>query len=48
MDFPGFCIKSTSTKTFRTANLGSCFAAKKEYQSRNTDTLPEASIILDL
>ncbi|XP_014725566.1 PREDICTED: mdm2-binding protein [Sturnus vulgaris] len=41
VDFPEFCIKSTSAKTFRTANLRSCFAAKKEWQSRNTDTLPE-------
>ncbi|NXN81211.1 MTBP protein, partial [Bombycilla garrulus] len=39
VDFPEFCIKSTSAKTFRTANLSSCLAAKKE--SRNTDTLPE-------
>ncbi|NWR51243.1 MTBP protein, partial [Regulus satrapa] len=45
VDFPEFCIKSTSAKTFRTANLSSCFAAKKEWQSRNTDTLPEASIV---
>ncbi|NWW38330.1 MTBP protein, partial [Panurus biarmicus] len=42
VDFPEFCIKSTSAKTFRTANLSSCFAAKKEWQSKNTDTLPEA------
>lgn len=48
VDFPEFCIKSTSAKTFRTANLSSCFAVKKEWQSRNTDALPEASIILDL
>ncbi|RLW13004.1 hypothetical protein DV515_00000506 [Chloebia gouldiae] len=41
VDFPEFCIKSTSAKTFRTANLRSCFAVKKEWQSRNTDTLPE-------
>ncbi|XP_031988268.1 mdm2-binding protein [Corvus moneduloides] len=41
VDFPEFCIKSTSAKTFRTANLGSCFAVKKEWQSRNTDALPE-------
>ncbi|XP_041263469.1 mdm2-binding protein [Onychostruthus taczanowskii] len=41
VDFPEFCIKSTSAKTFRTANLSSCFAAKKECQLRNTDTLPE-------
>uniref|UniRef100_A0A8C0UFC2 MDM2 binding protein n=1 Tax=Cyanistes caeruleus TaxID=156563 RepID=A0A8C0UFC2_CYACU len=41
VDFPEFCIKSTSAKTFRTAKLNSCFAAKKEWQSRNTDTLPE-------
>ncbi|NXA63795.1 MTBP protein, partial [Mohoua ochrocephala] len=43
VDFPEFCIKSTSAKTFRTANLSSCFAVKKEWQSRNTDALPEAS-----
>uniref|UniRef100_A0A8D2N3X9 MDM2 binding protein n=1 Tax=Zonotrichia albicollis TaxID=44394 RepID=A0A8D2N3X9_ZONAL len=41
VDFPEFCIKSTSAKTFRTANLSSCLAAKKECQLRNTDTLPE-------
>ncbi|XP_053850150.1 mdm2-binding protein [Vidua macroura] len=41
VDFPEFCIKSTSAKTFRTANLRSCFAVKKEWQLRNTDTLPE-------
>ncbi|NXB07738.1 MTBP protein, partial [Cnemophilus loriae] len=46
VDFPEFCIKSTSAKTFRTANLSSCFAVKKEWQSRNTDTLPEASFYL--
>ncbi|NWT12800.1 MTBP protein, partial [Vireo altiloquus] len=42
VDFPEFCIKSTSAKTFRTANLSSSFAVKKEWQSRNTDALPEA------
>ncbi|NWX66574.1 MTBP protein, partial [Promerops cafer] len=46
VDFPEFRIKSTSAKTFRTANLSSCSAAKKEFQSRNTDTLPEASFYL--
>ncbi|NXB90853.1 MTBP protein, partial [Vidua chalybeata] len=46
VDFPEFCIKSTSAKTFRTANLRSCFAVKKEWQLRNTDTLPEASFYL--
>ncbi|NWV92239.1 MTBP protein, partial [Machaerirhynchus nigripectus] len=46
VDFPEFCIKSTSAKTFRTANLSSCFAVKKEWQSRNTDALPEASFYL--
>ncbi|NXY62482.1 MTBP protein, partial [Callaeas wilsoni] len=46
VDFPEFCIKSTSAKTFRTANLSSCFAVKKEWQSRNSDTLPEASFYL--
>ncbi|NWX32771.1 MTBP protein, partial [Notiomystis cincta] len=46
VDFPEFCIKSTSAKTFRTANLSSCFAVKKEWQSRNTDTFPEASFYL--
>ncbi|NXR08180.1 MTBP protein, partial [Semnornis frantzii] len=40
--FPEFCIKSTSIKTFSTSHLNSCFAAKKEQQWRNTDTLPEA------
>ncbi|NXH85813.1 MTBP protein, partial [Edolisoma coerulescens] len=44
VDFPEFCIKSTSAKTFRTANLSSCFAVKKEWQSRNADALPEANI----
>ncbi|NXG18488.1 MTBP protein, partial [Grallaria varia] len=48
VDFPEFCIKSTSAKTFSTAHLNSCLAVKKEQQSRNTDALPEASIILDL
>ncbi|NXW71486.1 MTBP protein, partial [Hirundo rustica] len=43
IDFPEFCIKSTSAKTFTTSNLSSCFPTKKERQSRNTDTLPEAS-----
>ncbi|NXY04531.1 MTBP protein, partial [Pteruthius melanotis] len=46
VDFPEFCIKSTSAKTFRTANLSSCFAVKKEWQSKNTDALPEASFYL--
>ncbi|NXO16267.1 MTBP protein, partial [Oriolus oriolus] len=46
VDFPEFCIKSTSAKTFRTANLSSCFAVNKEWQSRNTDALPEASFYL--
>ncbi|XP_050827428.1 mdm2-binding protein isoform X2 [Serinus canaria] len=41
VNFPEFCIKSTSAKTFRTANLSSCFAPKKECQLRNADTLPE-------
>ncbi|NXN74392.1 MTBP protein, partial [Himantopus himantopus] len=40
--FPEFCIKSTSSKTFSTSHLSSCFAVKKERQSRNTDALPEA------
>ncbi|NXP69522.1 MTBP protein, partial [Ramphastos sulfuratus] len=40
--FPEFCIKSTSIETFRSSHLSSCFAAKKEQQWRNTDTLPEA------
>ncbi|NXV10671.1 MTBP protein, partial [Cepphus grylle] len=44
--FPEFCIKSTSAKTFSTSHLSSCFAIKNERQSRNADTLPEASIIL--
>ncbi|NWY56254.1 MTBP protein, partial [Chionis minor] len=42
--FPEFCLKSTSAKTFSTSHLGSCFAVKKEQQSRNTDALPEASV----
>ncbi|NWU25851.1 MTBP protein, partial [Dyaphorophyia castanea] len=45
VDFPDFCIKSTSAKTFRTANLSSRFAVKKEWQLRSTDALPEASIV---
>ncbi|NXA14123.1 MTBP protein, partial [Sapayoa aenigma] len=40
--FPGFCIKSTSAKTFSTAHLSSCLDIKKEQQSRITDALPEA------
>ncbi|NWS95708.1 MTBP protein, partial [Mionectes macconnelli] len=48
VDFPEFCIKSTSPRTFSTAHLSSYLAGKKEQQSRNTDALPEASIILDL
>ncbi|KAM6210898.1 mdm2-binding protein [Sarcoramphus papa] len=39
--FPEFCIKSTSAKTFSTSHLSSCFAVKKERQSRNTNALPE-------
>ncbi|NWV18740.1 MTBP protein, partial [Origma solitaria] len=46
IDFPEFCIKSNSAKTFSTGNLTSCFAVKKEWQSRNTDALPEASFYL--
>ncbi|NWT80470.1 MTBP protein, partial [Lanius ludovicianus] len=46
VEFPEFCMKSTSAKTFRTANLSSCFAVKKEWQSRNTDALLEASFCL--
>lgn len=46
--FPEFSMKSTSAKTFSTSHLSSCFAVEKERQSRNTDALPEASIILDL
>ncbi|NWW81671.1 MTBP protein, partial [Climacteris rufus] len=46
VDFPEFCIKSTSAKTFSTANLSSFFAVKKERQSRNTDAFPEASFHL--
>ncbi|NXT62770.1 MTBP protein, partial [Chaetops frenatus] len=45
VDFPEFCIKSTSAKTFRTANLSSCIA-KKDWQSRNADTLTEANFYL--
>ncbi|NXX21908.1 MTBP protein, partial [Podargus strigoides] len=40
--FSEFCMKSTSAKTFSTSQLRSCFAVKKELQSRNTDALPEA------
>ncbi|KFO04776.1 Mdm2-binding protein, partial [Balearica regulorum gibbericeps] len=32
--FPEFCLKSTSAKTFSTSCLSSCFAVKKEQQSR--------------
>ncbi|KAM7122124.1 mdm2-binding protein isoform 1-T1 [Ciconia maguari] len=39
--FPEFCMKSTSAKTFSTSHLSSCFAVKKEQQSRNTVALPE-------
>ncbi|OPJ83815.1 mdm2-binding protein [Patagioenas fasciata monilis] len=39
--FPEFSMKSTSAKTFSTSHLSSCFAVKKERQSRNTDALPE-------
>ncbi|XP_054671116.1 mdm2-binding protein isoform X1 [Grus americana] len=39
--FPEFCLKSTSAKTFSTSCLRSCFAVKKDQQSRNTDALPE-------
>ncbi|NXU46199.1 MTBP protein, partial [Drymodes brunneopygia] len=46
VDFPEFCLKSTSAKAFRTANLSSSFAAEKDCQSKNTDTLPEASFYL--
>ncbi|NXY17636.1 MTBP protein, partial [Atrichornis clamosus] len=42
VDFPEFCLKSTSAKTFSTAN----FAIKKEWELRNTDALPEASFYL--
>ncbi|NXU88941.1 MTBP protein, partial [Xiphorhynchus elegans] len=42
VEFPEFCIKSTSAKTFSSAHLSSCLAVKKEQQSRNTDALPEA------
>ncbi|NXU12724.1 MTBP protein, partial [Pardalotus punctatus] len=47
IDFPEFCIKSTSAKTFSTGNLTSCIAVKKEWQSRNTDALPEANKIIN-
>ncbi|NWU72061.1 MTBP protein, partial [Pterocles burchelli] len=40
--FPEFCMKSTSAKAFGTSHLSSCFAVKKEQESRNTDALPEA------
>ncbi|XP_008937900.1 PREDICTED: mdm2-binding protein, partial [Merops nubicus] len=39
--FPEFCMKSTSAKTFSTSHISSCFAVKKERQSRNPDALPE-------
>ncbi|KFP85441.1 Mdm2-binding protein, partial [Acanthisitta chloris] len=39
VDFPEFCIKSTSAKTFSTAHLSSFFAVKKEQQSKNTDAV---------
>ncbi|KFP37474.1 Mdm2-binding protein, partial [Chlamydotis macqueenii] len=42
--FPKFCMKSTSAKKFSTSHLSSCFAVKKDQQTRNTDSLPEASI----
>ncbi|NXK75442.1 MTBP protein, partial [Amazona guildingii] len=48
VSFPDFCMKSTSAKTFSTSHLNSCFAIKREQQSRDTDALPEASIILDV
>ncbi|XP_033917567.1 mdm2-binding protein isoform X2 [Melopsittacus undulatus] len=41
VSFPDFCMKSTSAKTFSTSHLSSCFAVKRERQSRNTDALPE-------
>ncbi|NWQ79759.1 MTBP protein, partial [Columbina picui] len=40
--FPEFSMKSSSAKAFSTSHLSSCFAVKKERQSRNTDALPEA------
>ncbi|NWV04756.1 MTBP protein, partial [Ptilonorhynchus violaceus] len=46
VDFPEFCMKSTSAKTFSPANLSSFLSLKKEWQSRNTDALPEASFYL--
>ncbi|NWV64843.1 MTBP protein, partial [Malurus elegans] len=46
VDFPEFCIKSTSAKTFSTVYLSSCSAVKKEWQLKNTDALPEASFYL--
>ncbi|KAM6089088.1 mdm2-binding protein [Chlamydotis macqueenii] len=39
--FPKFCMKSTSAKKFSTSHLRSCFAVKKDQQTRNTDSLPE-------
>ncbi|XP_030345762.1 mdm2-binding protein isoform X2 [Strigops habroptila] len=41
VSFPDFCMKSTSAKTFSTSHLSSCFAVKRERQSKNTDALPE-------
>ncbi|KFV73891.1 Mdm2-binding protein, partial [Struthio camelus australis] len=41
VSFPEFCMKGISAKPFSTSHLSSCFAAKKEPQSRNTDAMPE-------
>uniref|UniRef100_A0A8B9EZ97 MDM2 binding protein n=1 Tax=Amazona collaria TaxID=241587 RepID=A0A8B9EZ97_9PSIT len=41
VSFQDFCMKSTSAKTFSTSHLSSCFAIKRERQSRDTDALPE-------
>ncbi|XP_057271246.1 mdm2-binding protein [Pezoporus wallicus] len=41
VSFPDYCMKSTSTKTFSTSHTSSCFAVKREQQSRNIDALPE-------
>ncbi|XP_068789290.1 mdm2-binding protein isoform X2 [Struthio camelus] len=41
VSFPEFCMKGISAKPFSASHLSSCFAAKKEPQSRNTDAMPE-------
>ncbi|NXF41812.1 MTBP protein, partial [Nyctibius bracteatus] len=43
VSFTELCMKSTSAKTSSTSHLSSCFAVKKEQQSKSTDALPEAN-----